>query len=78
MPLPFVLQYGKVGRIFIDGVTSVLTKPLIIEVSDVFMLIKPKPFDLWSEEVEMKAFRETTLKSLEKYEAYLNEKIHLE
>lgn len=56
MPVPFQLHYGKVGKIFIDGIKYILTSPLIIEISDVCVFIKPKDFSQWNEKVEMKAF----------------------
>jgi hypothetical protein len=74
MPLPFKLHHGKVGKIYIDGITSVLTSPLVIEITDVFIFIKPKDFNMWDEKIEIEAFINSTLKSLEKYETYLNEK----
>ena len=41
MPLPFKLHYGKVGRIFLDiPMTGIFSKPLKIELSDIFMIIK--------------------------------------
>lgn len=79
MPLPFSLHYGKVGRIFIDiPVWNIASAPLKVEISDVFMFIKPKHFDLWKEKVEIDAYIEKTLSFLDKFEAYLTETTQLE
>ncbi|CAI2359786.1 unnamed protein product [Moneuplotes crassus] len=57
MPLPFKIRYGKVGRLFVDiPVTSLLSSPLKIEISDIFMLINPKEVEEWNEEVIKNAF----------------------
>jgi vacuolar protein sorting-associated protein 13A/C len=72
MPVPFTMHYGKVGRIFIDiPVRNINTSPLKLEILDVFMFIKPKHFNNWSEKVEIEAFIAQTLSFLEKYEDYL-------
>ena len=79
MPVPFSLHYGKVGRIFIDiPVWNIASAPLKVEISDVFMFIKPKHFDLWKEQVEIDAYIEKTLSFLDKFEAYLTESTQLE
>lgn len=72
MPVPFAMHYGKVGRIFIDiPVRNINTSPLKLEISDVFMFIKPKHFNNWSEKVEIDAFIAQTFSFLDKYEDYL-------
>ena len=79
MPVPFSLHYGKVGRIFIDiPLMNIASSPLKIEISDVFVFIKPKHFDLWSEKVEIDAYIEKTLSYLDKFESYLTESTQLE
>ncbi len=76
MPVPFALHYGKVGKIFIDiPIMNINNSPLKIEVSDVFMFIKPKHFNNWSEKVEIEAFINKTFNFLDKYEDYITEKI---
>lgn len=41
MPLPFKLSYGRVGSIIVDvPVTSLSSKPLKIDISDVFVILK--------------------------------------
>ena len=78
MPLPFTLHYGKVGKILLEiPVINIASAPLKIEISDVFIFVKPKHFDLWSEKVEIEAFVNKTLQFLDKYEAYLTETIQL-
>jgi hypothetical protein len=44
---------------------------LKIEISDVFLFIKPKDYALWKDEVEIEAFINKNLASLDKFEAYL-------
>lgn len=79
MPVPFTLHYGKVGKIFIDiPILTINTSPLKIEISDVFMFIKPKHFNNWIEKVEIDAFINNTFNSLEKYEDYITETTQLE
>jgi hypothetical protein len=74
MPVPFSLHYGKVGKIFIDiPIMNINNSPLKIEVSDVFMFIKPKHFNSWSEKVEIEAFINKTFNFLDKYEDYITE-----
>ncbi len=79
MPVPFTLHYGKVGRIFIDiPIMNLSSSPLKLEISDVFVFIKPKNFDLWSEKVEIDAYIEKTISFLDKFETYLTESTQLE
>lgn len=41
LPLPFKLNYGRVGSIKVDiPVTSLSSKPLKIDVADVFVILK--------------------------------------
>ena len=43
MPVPFELHHGKVGKIYLEiPITSLTSSPLKIEISDVFLFIKPK------------------------------------
>lgn len=58
-PFPIQLHYGKVGRIFLDiPVMGLFSKPLKIEIQDVFMILKPKQLEDWKEEVEIKAYKD--------------------
>jgi len=36
---------------------KLFSKPLKIEISDVFMIVKPKRMEEWKEEVEIAAFK---------------------
>lgn len=71
MPLPFKLRYGKVGRIFVDvPVTSLLSSPLKIEISEIFMLVEPKEVKEWNEKIIKDAFIagvQSSLNGLEEY-----------
>lgn len=79
MPLPFKLKYGKVGRIFVDvPVTSILSSPLKIEVSEIFMLVEPKKVEEWNEQVIVDAFIKSTQSSLENLEEYFRGKLELQ
>lgn len=41
LPLPFRLEYGYVGKIFMDiPITNIGSSPVKIEISDVFALLK--------------------------------------
>lgn len=79
MPLPFKLKYGKVGRIFVDvPVTSILSSPLKIEVSEIFMLVEPKKVEEWNEQVIVDAFIKSAQSSLENLEEYFRGKLELQ
>jgi hypothetical protein len=66
MPLPFKLHFGKVGRIFLDlPMMSLFSSPVKVEISDVFMIIKPKDIEDWKEDVEVKSFKEGVQGQLE-------------
>jgi hypothetical protein len=60
-PLPFELKYGNVGRIhlkipFWDSFKS----PLVIEIEDVFGLVKLKKIGDWREDKIEEAIHQTT------------------
>lgn len=56
-PVPFSISYGKIGKIFIEvPFTNLSGAPLKIEVSDVFVFVKPKDTSIWKEEVEIEGF----------------------
>jgi len=66
LPVPFSLAYGQVGLINLTiPVWNMFSSPLIIEVSDVFALVKPKHVKEWNEEVEEKSFMSSTQSKLE-------------
>jgi vacuolar protein sorting-associated protein 13A/C len=69
MPVPFSLAFGKIGLIKLDiPISSILSKPLIIQISDVLVVMKPKPMDSWNEDVEIKAFKSANLSKIQSYE----------
>jgi len=75
MPVPFQLAFGKVGLIYLEiPYTSIFSSPLVIEISDVNLLVRPKDYADWKEEIEVEAFRNATLAALQKFDAYLLEK----
>jgi hypothetical protein len=72
LPLPFALAYGSIGLINLEiPVWNMFNSPLIIEISDVFAIVKPKHIKDWSEEVEMKSFQEATQTMLEQFELFV-------
>ena len=74
MPVPFQIHYGNIGRIFIEvPYTNIAGAPLKIEISDVFVFIKPKDFGLWKDAVEIEAFISQNLADLEKFESIITE-----
>lgn len=46
------------------------SSPLIIEIEDVFGVVRPKRMDEWKEEVEIKNFRASTQDTLERFEVF--------
>lgn len=59
LPLPFALEYGQIGRIHLKiPVWNIFTAPIIIEISDILAVVRPKHIREWNEELEIKAYRE--------------------
>ena len=78
-PFPFKLHLGQVGRIFIDiPMTGIFSKPLKINISDVFMIVKPKPDDLWKDSVELEAFKNGVQGQLDQLEVFFQSQDELE
>ena len=76
MPLPFKLKYGKVGRIYVDKpIKSILSSPLKIEISEIFMLIEPKEVEEWNKKVIEDAFINSVQSSLANLEEYFRGKL---
>jgi len=49
-PVPFQLQYGQVGRIYLKiPIWDLFNSPLVIEIEDVFGLVTLKPMSMWDE-----------------------------
>ena len=71
LPLPFSLVYGQVGLIDLTiPVWNVFNSPLIIEIRDIFALVKPKQISQWNEAVEEESFRKQTQSLLEQFELF--------
>ena len=69
MPLPFTLVYGRIGLLNLQiPVWNLFNQPLVVEISDVFALVRPKHLKEWSEDVELNAFKSATQSQLEQYE----------
>lgn len=61
LPVPFQLVQGQVGLINLKiPVLKLTSSPLIIEISDVFALIRPKHIKEWNIDVEEKSFLAST------------------
>jgi N-terminal region of Chorein or VPS13 len=58
LPLPFALVFGKIGRIHIriPALWRLQSEALIIEISDILAIVRPKHVKEWSEEVEVKEY----------------------
>lgn len=66
MPLPFALKYGQLGSMILKiPVWNMFNQPLVIEITDLFALITPKPLEIWKEEVEIKAYQSSNQSRLE-------------
>ena len=53
LPVPFSLDYGQIGVINLKiPVFNLLTSPLVIEIRDVFAIIRPKHVKEWNVDVE--------------------------
>jgi vacuolar protein sorting-associated protein 13A/C len=58
MPLPFALAYGQIGTLHLKiPVMNMFNDPLIIEISDLLALVRPKQPKEWNDEVEIKAYQ---------------------
>ena len=44
--------------------------PLVIEITDLFALVRPKDLREWSEEVEVKAYQNSNQSKLEQFEVF--------
>ena len=66
MPIPLKLKFGQIGLIKLKiPVWNLLSQPLVIEIRDVFALAEPKQMKDWSEEVELKAYKNSNQGRLE-------------
>jgi hypothetical protein len=66
LPLPFALDYGEIGLISLKiPVWNMFNAPLVIEISDILAVVRPKHVKEWSEEVEVKAYKERNRRRIE-------------
>ena len=66
LPIPFSLKYGQLGTMRLKiPVWNMFNQPLVIEITDLFALITPKPLSDWKEEVEVKAYQAANQSKLE-------------
>ena len=66
LPLPFALESGQIGCIHLKiPFWNLLGSPIVIELSDVLAVVRPKNMSEWSEEVELRAFKEANRRRLE-------------
>jgi len=71
LPLPFSLAYGQVGELKLKiPIWNMFNNPLIIEITDLFALVRPKHIKEWNEEVEIKAFQDSNQGILERFEIF--------
>ena len=69
LPVPFSLIQGQIGLINLKiPVLKLASAPLIIEISDVFALVRPKHIKEWNIDVEEKAYINSNQSKLEQYE----------
>lgn len=74
--LPFVLRSGYVGKIVVNiSWSSITNSPLRIEISDVFILLGPKPFESWNSEMQKQNVLDGKLSILENYELITQAKL---
>jgi len=53
LPVPFSLDYGQIGVINLKiPIFNLLNSPLVIEIRDVFAVVRPKHVKEWNVEVE--------------------------
>ena len=71
LPLPFSIAYGQIGTIDLTiPVWNMFNSPLIINISDIFAIVVPKPLKEWREELEQRDVRAATQRKLEQFELF--------
>lgn len=71
LPLPFALVFGQVGALHLKiPVWNMFSDPLVIEITDLFALVRPRELGEWSEETEIKAYQEANQGKLEQFEVF--------
>ena len=68
--LPLSLIYGTIGELHVSiPWTSLTSSPLKISISNIFMLVRPRPAGEWNEEEEIQYINKGKISSLVQYEA---------
>lgn len=71
MPLPFSLVYGQIGTLHLKiPVWNMFNQPLMISITDLFALVRPKHISEWKEEVEVQAYQNANQSTLEQFELF--------
>ena len=77
-PLPFLLQAGQVGRIFFKiPFWDMFKSPLIIEISNIFGLVKLKPKSQWVFDKYKDVYYEYVKGQLDTFELYVKRQLEL-
>jgi hypothetical protein len=78
-PVPFQLAYGRVGKIYLKiPFWDMFKSPLVIQIENVFGLVKIKPMSMWKSDIQVQAFKESTQAMLEHFETFIKQKLELE
>lgn len=68
-PLPFALEYGQIGLIHLKiPIWNIMSGTILIEISDVLAVVRPKHIKEWREEVEIEAYKKSNRIKLDNYE----------
>lgn len=74
-PVPFRLEYGQVGRIYLKiPIWNLFSQPVIIQVQDVFGYVKLINIPDFDADVQKRAYRNATQASLEQFEIFEKQK----
>ena len=75
--LPFDLKQGSIGQITIKiPWSSVLSSPMTIEISDIFVYCTPKCTSSWSESAEKQAFEAGKRSSINQFEVLMSTELN--
>jgi hypothetical protein len=75
-PLPFQLEAGQVGRIYMKiPFLDMFKSPLVIEINDVFGLVRSKTD--WDEEKEKEYYQDYVQSVLSKFELFVKQQFEL-
>lgn len=74
-PVPFRLEYGQVGRIYLKiPIWNLFSQPVIIQVEDVFGYVKLINIPDFNPSVQKRAYRAATQAALEQFEIFEKQK----